>query len=52
MNIDQNLNLILHQLSAGNALQNVAFYSCTFILVWMVHFQFRHPSGRFKTVEQ
>ena len=52
MNVDQNLYLILHQLSAGNLFQNVAFYSCAIVLAWMVRGQFKHPSGRYKTIEQ
>ena len=44
MNIGYIIRIILNQLSAGNALQNVGFYTLMILLIWIVSVQFRYKA--------
>jgi len=43
------IHFILNELSAGNLLQNIGFYTLLALLVWIVVVQFKQHSGRFRT---
>jgi hypothetical protein len=42
------LHHILNELSAGNMLQNIAFYSLLVLLIWVVAVQFKQHPGKFR----
>lgn len=51
MNSSYIIRITLNELSAGNALQNVGFYTLMILLVWIISVQFNHRAERYLPAE-
>jgi hypothetical protein len=48
MTLKQIAGFIFRQLSAGNFIQNIGFYTLLVLLVWIIAVQFNKASGKYK----
>ena len=48
MTLNQISAFILRELSAGNLIQNIGFYTLVALLVWILAVQFKHVSQKYR----